>query len=99
MPFYTVVPSDVTPAAGEDAAFGLPGQAQMVAIRVRDLAFPAGRGPGKNCRSALVAAGAGRIRSGIWWCSSSRWRSRRRWCAATGGCRRPGIRLITSAWA
>lgn len=64
MPFYPVVPSDVTPAAAEDAACGLPGQAQMVAIRVRDLAFPAGRGPGKNCRSALVAAGAGRIRSG-----------------------------------
>ena len=56
MPFYPVVPSDVTPAAGEDAAFGLPGQAQMVAIRVRDLAFPAGRGLGKHCRSALVAA-------------------------------------------
>jgi hypothetical protein len=66
MPFYPVVPSDVTFAAGEDAAFGLLGQAQMVVIRVRDLASPAGRGLGlgKDGRSALVAAGAGRIGTG-----------------------------------
>lgn len=47
MPFYPAVPSDVTPAEGKDAAFGL-GQAQMVAIRVRDLASPAGQGLGKD---------------------------------------------------
>jgi hypothetical protein len=58
-----VVPWDVTPAAGEDAAFGLLGQAQMVAIRVGDLA-PGRAGLGKDGRSALVAAGAGSIRTG-----------------------------------
>jgi hypothetical protein len=36
----------------------------MVAVRVADLASPAGRGLGKDGRPALVAAGAGRIRAG-----------------------------------
>jgi hypothetical protein len=33
----------------------------------------------------------------MWWCFSSRWRLRPWWCAATGGCRLPGTRLITAA--
>jgi hypothetical protein len=36
----------------------------MVAVRVADLASPAGRGLGKDGRSTLTAAGAGKIRSG-----------------------------------
>jgi len=40
------------------------GQAGMVAVRVADLAWPAGPGLGRDGRSALVAAGAGKIRSG-----------------------------------
>jgi hypothetical protein len=36
----------------------------MVAVRVADLASPAGQGLGKDGRSALVAAGAGRIGAG-----------------------------------
>jgi hypothetical protein len=64
MPFYPAALPDVTPAAAEDAAFGLLGQAGMVAVRVADLASPAGRGPGKDGRSALVAAGAGSIGTG-----------------------------------
>ena len=36
----------------------------MVAVRVADLASPARRGLGKDGRTALTAAGAGRIRSG-----------------------------------
>ncbi len=36
----------------------------MVAVRVADLASPAGPDLGKDGRSALVAAGAGKIRSG-----------------------------------
>ena len=42
----------------------LPGQAGLVAVRAADLASPAGPGLGKDGRSALVAAGGGRIRSG-----------------------------------
>ena len=64
MPFYPAVLPDVTLAGGDDAVFELPGGAQMVAVRVADLVSPAGRGRGGDGRSALVAAGAGRIRSG-----------------------------------
>jgi hypothetical protein len=64
MPFYPVTPPDVTPAVAEDAALGLLGRAGMVAVRVADLASPAGQGLGKGGRSALVTAGAGKIRSG-----------------------------------
>ena len=64
MPFYPAVLPDVTLAGGDDAVFELPGGAQMVAVRVADLVSPAGRGLGGDGRSALVAAGAGRIRSG-----------------------------------
>ena len=48
----------------EDAALGLLGQAGVVAVRVADLASPARQGLGKDGRTALTAAGAGRIRSG-----------------------------------
>ena len=64
MPFYPVTPPDVTPACAGDAAPGLPWQAEMVAVRVADLARPAGRGLGKSGRPALVVAGAGKIRTG-----------------------------------
>ncbi len=64
----------VTPPGTEDAALGLLGRAGMVAVRVADLASPAGPDLGKDGRSALVAAGAGKIRSGMRWSSSSRWR-------------------------
>ncbi len=64
MLFYPVTPPDVTPSRAEDTALGLLGEAGMVAVRIADLASPAGQGRGKDGRSALVAAGAGRIRSG-----------------------------------
>ena len=64
MPFYLVIPPDVTPSGGEDAALGLLGRAGMVAVRAADLASPCGRGLGRDGRTALTAAGAGRIRSG-----------------------------------
>ena len=57
-------PPAVIPAAGEEAALGLLGRAGMVAVRVADLASPARRGPGKDGRTALTAAGAGKIRGG-----------------------------------
>jgi hypothetical protein len=64
MSFYPVVPPDATLGCAEDAALGLPGQAGVVAVRVADLACPARRGLGRDGRTALTAAGAGRIRSG-----------------------------------
>jgi hypothetical protein len=64
MPFYPVMPPDVTCAVGEDAALGLFGQAGVIAVRVADVSSPARPGLGKDGRTALVAAGAGRIRSG-----------------------------------
>jgi hypothetical protein len=64
MSFYPVMPSDVTPGCAEDAALGLPGRAGVIAVRVADLACPARRGLGRDGRTALTAAGAGRIRSG-----------------------------------
>jgi len=48
----------------EDAALGLLGQAGVVAVRAADLACPARRGLGGDVRTALGAAGAGRVRSG-----------------------------------
>src|SRR6266851_4544861 len=56
MPFYPAAPSGVTSSAGGTVS-GLPGEAQMVAVRVADLASPAGQGLGKDGRSALVATG------------------------------------------
>jgi hypothetical protein len=64
MSFYPAVPPTVTPSAGEDAAGGLLGRAGMVAVRLAGLASPARAGLGKDGRSALVAAGTGKIRSG-----------------------------------
>jgi hypothetical protein len=64
MLFYPVTPPDVTPPGAEDAAMGLLGQAGVVAVRVADLASPARPGLGSDGRSALVAAGAGKIRTG-----------------------------------
>ena len=64
MSFYLVVPPDGTPGCAEDAGLGLLGQAGMVAVRVADLASPARRGLGRDGRTALTAAGAGRVRSG-----------------------------------
>ena len=63
MPVCPAVPCDVMPAAAEETGAGL-GEAGTVAIRVRDLASPAGRGLGKDSRTALVTAGAGVIRTG-----------------------------------
>ena len=48
MPFYPVMPPDVTPGCAEDAALGLLGQAGMVAVRVADLASPARAGAGQG---------------------------------------------------
>jgi hypothetical protein len=59
MPLYPAILPDVTSSRGEDAASGLPG---MLAVRVADLAWPAR--PGGDGRSALVAAGAGKISAG-----------------------------------
>src|ERR1700758_4755391 len=64
MPFYPVMPPGATAGCAEDAARGLLGQAGVVAVRVADLACPARQGLGRDGRTALVAAGAGRIRSG-----------------------------------
>jgi hypothetical protein len=44
MSFYLVMPPDVTPAGGEDAALGLLARAGMVAVRAADLASPCGAG-------------------------------------------------------
>jgi hypothetical protein len=63
MPFYPVMQPDATPGGAEDAALGLLGRAGMVAVRVADLALPARQGLGRDDRTALTAAGAGRIRS------------------------------------
>jgi hypothetical protein len=64
MPFYPVVPPDVTSSGAEDAALGLLGLAGVVAVRAADLASPCRRGLGRDGRTALTAAGVGRIRSG-----------------------------------
>jgi hypothetical protein len=58
------MPPDATLGCAEDAALGLLGQAGMVAVRVADLACPARQGLGRDGRTALTAARAGRIRSG-----------------------------------
>ncbi len=64
MPVCPDLPHGVTPAAEDLAGLGVLGGAGMVAVRVADLASPAGAGLGKDGRTALVTAGAGRIRSG-----------------------------------
>src|SRR5260370_40335821 len=60
MPVCPAVPCDVVPAAAKETGLGLLGKAGMVAVRVADLASPAGAGLGKDGRTALIAAGAGR---------------------------------------
>ena len=45
MLFYPVARPDVTPSGAEDAGLSLLGQAGMVAVRVADLASPAGQPP------------------------------------------------------
>jgi len=64
MSFYPATPPDVTPASGEGTGLGLLGRAGMVAVRAADLASPCGHGLGKDGRTALTAAGAGKIRAG-----------------------------------
>jgi len=64
MPVCPVVSPDVMPAAAEETGAGLLGEAGIVAVRVADLHSPAGAGLGKDGRTALVTAGAGRIRTG-----------------------------------
>jgi hypothetical protein len=64
MPFYPVMPPDVTCAGVEDAGLSLLGRAGMVAVRAADLASPCRRELGRDGRTALVAAGGGRIRTG-----------------------------------
>jgi hypothetical protein len=64
MSFYPVMPPDATLGCAEDAALGLLGQTGVIAVRVADLVSPARQGLGRDGRTALVAAGAGRIRSG-----------------------------------
>jgi hypothetical protein len=64
MSFYPVMPPDATLGCAGDAALGLLGQAGVVAVRVADLVCPARQGLGRDRRTALTTAGAGRIRSG-----------------------------------
>jgi hypothetical protein len=64
MSFYPVTPCDVTCSSSEDAALGLLGQAGMVAVAVADLASPCRSGLGKEGRTALTAAGTGKIAAG-----------------------------------
>jgi hypothetical protein len=64
MSFYPAMRPDVILSDAEDAALGLLGQAGVVAVRVADLACPARQGLGRDGRTALAVAGAGRIRSG-----------------------------------
>ncbi len=49
---------------GPASAAGLAGRAGVVAVRVADLAWPAGESAGSDGRSALTVAGAGLIRTG-----------------------------------
>ncbi len=93
------VPPDVMPAAAEESGVGLLGEAGIVAVRVADLHSPAGAGLGKDGRTALVTAGAGRVRTGdvVVFCKPVAIAPAV--VRATGGCRPRGIRLITPAWA
>jgi hypothetical protein len=59
MPFYPAALPDVTSSCAEGSPAGLPG---MLAVRAADLSWPAR--PGGDGRSALVAAGAGKIAAG-----------------------------------
>jgi hypothetical protein len=50
--------------AAEQAGLGLLGRAGMVAVRAAELGWPVRAGVGEDARTALVAAGAGPIRTG-----------------------------------
>ena len=61
------IPGCLPASAGEpggQAGLELLGRAGMVAVGVADLASPARKGLGKDGRTALVAAGAGPVRTG-----------------------------------
>jgi hypothetical protein len=64
MPFYPAAPLDVTLVPADQAGLALLGQAGVIAVRVRDLACPAGPGLGRDGGTALTAAGTGKIRAG-----------------------------------
>ena len=67
LPGQSGIPGCLPASAGEpgrQADLELLGQAGMVAVRVADLASPAREGLGKDGRTALVAAGAGKIGTG-----------------------------------
>ena len=64
MSFYPVALPHVMSSEVEDAVLGLLGLAGMVAVRAADLASPCRRGLGRDGRTALTTAGAGRVRSG-----------------------------------
>jgi hypothetical protein len=51
-------------AGADGSALDLLGQAVVVAVRLADLSSPCGRGLGKDGRTALAVAGAGRITAG-----------------------------------
>ncbi|HEV2537778.1 MAG TPA: hypothetical protein VGU21_09745, partial [Streptosporangiaceae bacterium] len=60
-----MIAGPVRAAAGADgSALDLLGQAGVVAVRLADLSSPGGRGRGKDGRTALAVAGAGRITAG-----------------------------------
>jgi hypothetical protein len=66
-PGQSGIPGCLPASAGEpggQAGLELLGQAGMVAVRVADLASPAREGLGKDRRTALAAAGAGKIGTG-----------------------------------
>lgn len=65
-----VVPCGVMPTVADQAGLELLGQAGMVAVPAAELRSPAGAGLGKDGRTALVAGGLGRIRTGdvVVWC-------------------------------
>src|SRR5690349_5457983 len=66
-PGQSGIPGCFPAGAGEpggQAGLELLGQAGMVAVRVADLASPAREGLGKDGRTALVTAGAGKIGTG-----------------------------------
>ena len=99
MLFYPVTPPDVTSSGAEDPVLGLLGQAGMVAVRVADLISPAGPDLGKDGRSALVAAGAGKIRSGDAVVFLKPVVVAPAVVRRDGGCRLAGTRLSTPGWA
>jgi hypothetical protein len=64
LPGQCGIPGCLDSSAVGQGGLELLGQAGMVAVRVADLASPARNGLGKDGRTALVAAGAGPVRTG-----------------------------------